>query len=175
MTRGRAAAFVVAGLASAALAAVLAGPSMGLFAGSPPAVTGFSGGRFADNGARPNWVSSTAPRADAVHFVAPIAYRGEAREAWAALEAEIAAMPRARVVARAPGYLRAEFASERMGFVDDGEFALDSAAGVIHVKSAARLGIRDFSVNRKRVEAIRAALSRSSGGHSPGAEQGPRS
>jgi len=51
-----------------------------------------------------------------------------------------------------------EFASKGLGFVDDAEFALDGAARVIHAKSAARLGIRDFSVNRDRVEAIRARL-----------------
>ncbi|MEY2896226.1 MAG: hypothetical protein RL669_495, partial [Pseudomonadota bacterium] len=31
------------------------------------------------------------------------------------------------------------------------------AEGVIHVRSASRLGRRDFGVNRERVEAIRAA------------------
>ena len=38
------------------------------------------------------------------------------------------------------------------------EFALDAAASVIHVKSAARLGIRDFGVNRERVERLRLVL-----------------
>ena len=45
-----------------------------------------------------------------------------------------------------------------MGFVDDAEFALDASARVIHAKSAARLGVRDFGVNRKRIEAIRASF-----------------
>ncbi len=159
MSLRRVAGFAAIAIASVALAAVLVGPSVGLFSGSPPDVTGFSGGRFAEAGAKPNWVSSTAPRGDAIHYVAPIAIAGEAEDAWTALEAIIAAMPRAKVVARAPGYLRVEFASKGLGFVDDGEFALDAAAGVIHVKSAARLGIRDFSVNRERVESLRAALS----------------
>ena len=43
-----------------------------------------------------------------------------------------------------------------MGYVDDVEFALDEKAGVIHVRSASRLGIRDMDVNRKRIESIRA-------------------
>jgi uncharacterized protein (DUF1499 family) len=101
------------------------------------------------------------PASDARHHVAPIAFAGEAARAWAALEAAIAAMPRATVVTRSPGYLHVEFASRGLGFVDDAEFALDAPARVIHVKSAARLGIRDFSVNRERVEALRAALARS--------------
>jgi len=42
-----------------------------------------------------------------------------------------------------------------MGFVDDVEFLLDEKAGVIHVRSASRLGRSDFGVNRDRVETIR--------------------
>lgn len=155
----RAAAIAAAALALAAGAAVLAGPSLGLFSGSRPASLGFSAGRFAPGDWRPNWVSSTAPRDDATHHVAPIAISGDPAAAWAALEAAIAAMPRSRVVTRTGSYLHAEFASKGLGFVDDAEFALDAAARVIHVKSAARLGIRDFSVNRDRIESLRARLS----------------
>lgn len=150
----------IAALALAALSAVLLGPSMGLFSGSRPASAGFAGGRFAEGDGRPNWVSSTVAPADSRHHVAPFDFAGDATQAWASLEAAIAAAPRARVVARSPGYLHVEFRSRALGFVDDAEFALDAAAGVIHVKSAARLGIRDFSVNRERVEALRATLSR---------------
>lgn len=157
--RRRGAAIVLAALALAA-AALAAGPSVGLFSGSRPAALGFAGGRFAAGDWRPNWVSSTVAREDAGRYVAPLAFSGDPAGAWAALEAVVAAMPRSTIVARSPGYLHAEFASRVLGFVDDAEFALDAAAGVIHVKSAARLGIRDFSVNRDRVEAIRAALAR---------------
>lgn len=45
-----------------------------------------------------------------------------------------------------------------MGFVDDVEFLLDAGARVIHVRSASRLGRRDFGVNRARIEALRAAV-----------------
>ena len=162
MTAGRAGRIALAGFAAlclAGFAAVVIGSSMGLFSGSRPAALGFAGGRFADGDWRPNWVSSTAPRGDATHYVAPIAFEGDPARAWAALEGLVAAMPRATFVTRSPGYLHAEFASKAMGFVDDAEFALDATGSVIHVKSAARLGIRDFSVNRDRVEAIRAALS----------------
>ena len=155
---GRAALLGLAVLAVAGIAAFLVGPSLGLFSGSRPAVTGFSNGRFADGDSRPNWVSSTAPRGDAIHHIEPIAFKGDPGRAWSALEAAIAATPRATIVERAPGYLRAEFASKTLGFIDDAEFALDAASRVIHAKSAARLGIRDFAVNRRRVEAFRAAL-----------------
>jgi uncharacterized protein (DUF1499 family) len=46
-----------------------------------------------------------------------------------------------------------------LGFVDDVEFALDAANSVIHVRSGSRLGVRDFGVNRIRIETIRSAVS----------------
>lgn len=148
----------IAALVFVGLAAAFIGPSAGLFSGSRPAALGFADGRFADGDWRPNWVSSTAPRGDTRHYVTPIAFDGNSMRAWANLERVIAAMPRVTVVTRSPGYLHAEFASKGLGFVDDAEFALDASARVIHVKSAARLGVRDFGVNRKRIEAIRASF-----------------
>ncbi|MBL8510073.1 MAG: DUF1499 domain-containing protein, partial [Betaproteobacteria bacterium] len=55
-----------------------------------------------------------------------------------------------------PGYLYMEFKTPGLGYVDDVEFALDAKNNLIQVRSASRLGIRDFDVNRKRIEAIRA-------------------
>ena len=45
-----------------------------------------------------------------------------------------------------------------LGFVDDVDFVLYAKARVIHLRSASRVGHYDFGVNRKRVEAIRAAF-----------------
>jgi uncharacterized protein (DUF1499 family) len=154
---GRAA---LAGIAALAIG-TLAGCAMGLFSGTRPADIGYAAGRFAPGDGRPNWVSSTVPATDP-HYIAPIRYAGDAAQAWSRLESTVAAMPGGTVVARAPGFLHAEFASRVFGFVDDAQFALDAGAGVIHMKSAARLGIRDFSVNRDRLESIRASLSRPS-------------
>lgn len=53
-------------------------------------------------------------------------------------------------------YLHAVFTSGFFRFKDDLELLLDGDAGVIHVRSEARLGNFDFGVNRKRVEKIRA-------------------
>jgi len=49
-----------------------------------------------------------------------------------------------------------EFSTPLMGFVDDVEFYCDGKA--IQVRSASRLGYSDLGVNRKRIEAIRAAF-----------------
>jgi uncharacterized protein (DUF1499 family) len=45
-----------------------------------------------------------------------------------------------------------------MRFVDDVEIFFDEKAGLLHVRSASRLGRRDFGVNRARVEALRARI-----------------
>jgi uncharacterized protein (DUF1499 family) len=131
---------------------------MGLFAGRPPANLGAKGGRLAPCPSSPNCVSSQADPADRTHAIAPFAFTGEPAGAWRALRDEVARAARARVVAEQDGYLRAEFATKLMGFVDDVEFLLDPGARVIHVRSASRLGYRDFGVNRDRVEAIRTRL-----------------
>jgi uncharacterized protein (DUF1499 family) len=153
----RGTAIVLAVLALLAAAGTWIGASMGLFSGKRPAGLGFDGTRFrAEASWKPNWVSSTAPKDDK-HHVAPFAIRGDRAKAWAALVAAVEATPGATIVRRDPGYLQVEFRSAAMGFVDDAEFALDPGGQVIHARSAARLGVRDFNVNRERVERLRAA------------------
>jgi uncharacterized protein (DUF1499 family) len=61
----------------------------------------------------------------------------------------------AKIVEQGDRYLYAEFTSKIMGFVDDVEFYLDENDGVIHARSASRLGQSDLGVNRKRIESIR--------------------
>lgn len=148
-------------LAFALLVASAPAVALNLFPGTRPTDLGFAEGRFTRGDERPNWVASTVDPAEKDRYVAPIAFQGDAAKAWSRLERVIAALPRATIVARTPDYLHVEFASRLFGFVDDTQFALDVRSGVIHVKSAARVGIRDFSVNRDRVEAIRAAFAAS--------------
>jgi len=137
---------------------VLSGAKMGLFAGKRPADLGWKDGTFRAADWRPNWVSSKADPKDEKHYIAPLATGGDPARAWVALQSVVKAMPRATVVVDKDGYMHVEFASARMGFVDDTEFALDGKAGAIQVLSGARMGVRDFDVNRNRVEAIRAEL-----------------
>jgi len=86
--------------------------------------------------------------------VDPIPFRGTPEEAREALEAVVRSLPRATIAASSRIGIRAEFRS-LLGFVDDVEFRIDGAAGVIHVRSASRTGYWDFGVNRRRVETIR--------------------
>jgi uncharacterized protein (DUF1499 family) len=129
-----------------------------VFSGKRPASLGVKEGRLAPCGRRLNCVSSQAASDDAQRYVAPVAFKGGAVEAIAAARRAVESMPRSTVVRHERNYLHAEFRSKLMGFVDDVEFAFDEKAGVLHVRSASRLGRRDFEVNRKRVEALRSRI-----------------
>lgn len=131
---------------------------MGLFAGKPPANLGAKKGRLAPCPRSPNCVTSQGDPADRAHYIAPIAFKGDPGAAWRALRETVAASERVKIVDEREGYLRTEFATKVIGFVDDVEFLLDAPARAIHVRSASRLGYRDFGVNRARVEALRARL-----------------
>ena len=76
----------------------------------------------------------------------------------AAVRKAVEGMRDATVIRQEGGYLYAEFRTKLMRFVDDVEFLYDEKAGLIHVRSASRLGRRDFGVNRARVEALRARI-----------------
>jgi len=129
-----------------------------MFAGARPDYLGVKGGRLAPPKRTPNCVSSQAEPADAGHAIAPIAFRGSTPEAIAAARKAVESMRRATVIRHEANYLYAEFKSRLMGYVDDVEFTYDEKAGVLHVRSASRLGRRDFGVNRARVEALRSRI-----------------
>ena len=132
---------------------------MGLFSGRRPPGLGMKDGKLHACSWKPNCVNSTADAlADAVHFVEPLKFSGPAPKAWAAALRIIKAAPRVTIVTETAAYLYCEYRSKSMGYVDDVELSLDAAAGVIHVRSASRLGVRDFGVNRDRIEALRGRL-----------------
>ena len=135
---------------------------MGLFSGSRPANLGVRDGRLAPPKRTPNCVSSQADSGDRTHYIEPLRFGGPPARAWAALKAAIQGMERVRIVREGRDYLYTEFTSRLMRYVDDVEFYLDGKAGVIHVRSASRLGRRDFGVNRERIETIRQRMTAAS-------------
>lgn len=153
-------ALLIAGLP---LALLLAG-QMGVLAGRPPADLGVREGRLKPPAPTPNSVSSQAdlwPGAAMREYarIPPYPLTGDGPATIAQLRAIVVAMPGATLVEDRPDYLRASFRTRWLGFVDDAEFWFDPAAQVVHVRSASRLGRRDYGVNRARIEAIRARLS----------------
>lgn len=85
----------------------------------------------------------------------PIPYRKSKAEAKSDLLSVIYRMREARVVKDEEDYIHVEIMTPVMRFVDDVEFYLDEGEKTIHFRSASRLGLPIFGVNRKRMEAIR--------------------
>jgi uncharacterized protein (DUF1499 family) len=83
-----------------------------------------------------------------------------APDAWRAVRAALANLPRTKIITETADYIHMECSSAIFGFVDDFELHLRAAQGVIAVRSASRLGYSDLGVNRKRVENLRAALTK---------------
>jgi len=115
-----------------------------------PTNLGATNGRLAPCRRTPNCVSSQADPSDREHYIAPL------RASMAEVRAAVESLPRTRIVLAHRDYLYAEFRSRLLGFVDDVEFFFDGA--IVQVRSASRLGRRDFGVNRARIEQLRKML-----------------
>ncbi|WP_334190190.1 DUF1499 domain-containing protein [Noviherbaspirillum sp.] len=152
--------FITAVVVGVPVAVVLAG-QMNLLSGTSPGDLGVRNGMLKAPGPdTQNVVSSQAslhPH-QPNHVIAPLQFSGDPSAAFAKLKKIVAGMDGATVVVSEPRYLRAEFRTKWLRFVDDVEFVVDTGGGVIHMRSASRLGRRDFGVNRARLEAVRAAF-----------------
>lgn len=103
---------------------------------------------------KPNCVSS---QGGGSQYIAP--FPGD-DETWERLPRVLEAMPGVRVVAQTADGIRAEARTKVLRFVDDLDFVRDREQGLIEVRSASRLGYSDFGVNRRRLEAVRTALTK---------------
>jgi uncharacterized protein (DUF1499 family) len=147
-----------------AVVAVLLAARFGAFSGSAPSNLGVRDGKLKPPSKTPNSVTSQADAwPDAVQRdyarIAPIALvAGDGKATIAKIAQVAAALPGARIVEQRDDYLYMQFTTAMMRFVDDTEFWFDPAAQAVQVRSASRVGRRDFGVNRARVEQIRARL-----------------
>ncbi len=141
----------------------LAAGQLGLLQGTPPADLGVRDGKLKPPSMTENSVTSQAalypdhPQRKYAD-IAPLALKGDGPATLAKIKAIVDGMEGAQVVKSEPGYLYAQFTTKLMKYVDDVEFWFDPAANVIQVRSASRVGRGDLGVNRKRIEAVRAAL-----------------
>lgn len=115
-----------------------------------PENLGVKEGRLAPCKRSPNCVSSQANLSDAEHHIAPI------HGSLAAARLAIRSLPRTTIIEEKENYLYAEFRTPLLRYVDDVELYFDGQ--VLQVRSCSRLGRRDFGVNRKRVEELRALI-----------------
>ena len=110
--------------------------------------------------ASPNCVSSLST--DRKHSVEPLQYTGSPDEARQKILEILGTMERTNVTRADADYIHAEFRSRIFKFVDDLELFFPTEGGVIHIRSASRVGYSDLGANRKRVEQIRQAFGSSS-------------
>lgn len=153
------------------VAALLTGARFGLLNGQRPGDLGVTNGRLKPPSLTRNSVSSQArlypdhpQRTYAAVDPLPLS-QANAAASLQTLAAVLRGMPGITVVEQRPDYLYAQATTRWLRFVDDVEFWVDPATGVIDVRSASRLGREDFGVNRQRVEAVRAAYLAATGLH----------
>ena len=142
--------------------AVAAG-QLGFLQGTAPTDLGVRDGKLKPPSSTENSVSSQAAlypdHPERIYAdIAPLALKGDGPATLARIKAIVEGMDGAKVVKSEPGYLYAQFTTKLMKYVDDVEFWFDPAANAIQVRSASRVGRGDMGVNRKRIEAVRAAL-----------------
>jgi uncharacterized protein (DUF1499 family) len=132
------------------------------FAAPMPDDLGIRDGRLAACPPSPNCVSSMAE--EQAQRVAPLALPGVAAEQrMSVLRDALLDTPGLAVVVEEPGYLHAVARTPWLGFVDDVEILLDDASGLLHVRSASRIGHSDLGANRARVGALRERLAARAG------------
>ena len=141
----------------------IAAGQLGFLQGTAPTDLGVRDGKLKPPSITENSVSSQAalypdhPQGKYAD-IAPLRLKGDGPATLAKIKAVVESMDGAKAVKSEPGYLYAQFTTKLMKYVDDVEFWFDPAANLIQVRSASRVGRGDMGVNRKRIEAVRAAL-----------------
>jgi uncharacterized protein (DUF1499 family) len=148
------------------VAGAIGAGQMNFFQGLTPTDLGVRSGKLKLPSGTDNSVSSQAarypdhPRHLAAQ-IAPLPLRGDGPATIARIQSIVKATAGAKIVKSEADYLYAQYTTPLMKFVDDVEFWYDPAAQVIQVRSASRIGESDLGANRKRIEALRAALASS--------------
>lgn len=114
-------------------------------------------GKFTPCPGTPNCVSSQAESKEE-YMEAVSTGRLETKEVMEIVRSVVEKSDRVKVVEYKGPYLRAEFKSSLFRFVDDVEFYHDAGKGLLHFKSASRVGKSDLGVNRKRMEKLTALI-----------------
>jgi uncharacterized protein (DUF1499 family) len=119
-----------------------------------PNAPGLVNGRLFACPETPNCVCSEYPGQSAI---APLEFSDDADDAWQSIIAAVTATG-GDIKQQSSNYLHTTYTSRIFRFVDDLEIRLDREGGVIHIRSASRVGRSDLGVNRKRAERLRKAF-----------------
>jgi len=111
---------------------------------------------FLDCPDTPNCVSSLAKNPK--YRVEPFNFKKDSNTSWDIVIKTIELLPRTKVVSADNSDIHAECKSMIFRFVDDLTLHLTPSTGIIHIRSASRIGYSDLGVNRRRVENLRKKL-----------------
>ena len=109
-------------------------------------------GQFSVCPGTPNCVSTK--NINTKNYILPIYYKGSREKAKSSLLLAIKPIKSVSIKKELDQFIHIEVTSKIFGFVDDVEFYLNEP-GVIHFRSASRIGYSDLGVNRERMETIR--------------------
>ncbi len=119
---------------------------------------GVINGRLSPCPDSPNCVSTFSNGEE--HGMDSLAYDGETSNAHHQIINIINQMPNTTIINTDSDYIYAEFRTPLLNLIDDVEFYFDSENGLIHFRSASRLGYSDLGVNRERMNVIIEAFNR---------------
>ncbi len=119
-----------------------------------PKTTGLMEGQLQPCPKSPNCVCSSDE--DGQHYIAPLPFASE--KTLGQIQAFLSNNYIAQVVEITPTYLHVVVTTPVLRFKDDLEFQVDRQKGEVQVRSGARVGSKDFGVNRARIEKLRAFL-----------------
>lgn len=122
-----------------------------------PAAAGAAAPQVAPCSWTPNCVSSYGKPGES-KYIAPLRPRPAEKEPMKRLKSVVSAMPGAKLVVEQPFLLKYEFTTAKMKFIDDVQFSFSPRTGLIEMRSASRIGISDFGVNRDRLDRVRSAF-----------------
>ena len=88
----------------------------------------------------------------------PIPFTGPAQQAKEKLKRVVGEMSRTELVKDEGNYLHYTFKTWPIPYIDDVEFLIDESEGVIHYRSASRVGYGDLGVNSRRMKKVVAAF-----------------
>lgn len=141
-------------IALAALAFLLAAAVVGVaFASRSRPTSGLVDGRLRPCPTTDNCVCSQDP--GEAHAISPLVVTGDPDEAFARLVGRLDT--RYELLSLEDSYAHLEVTSW-LGMRSDLELMLDRDTGLVHVRSASRVGRVDLGANRRRVEALRGEL-----------------
>lgn len=115
--------------------------------------TGLVDGSLSKCSDKPNCVCSEFKN-DIEHYIEPVTNAQNNRLDGISKAVAIIKQMNGVISSQTESYISATFTSTIFGFVDDFEIRIDPVLGIMHFRSASRVGHSDGGVNRKRIESF---------------------